>query len=164
MADSDSSNYYQAPKPAPELEQLTFLNGTWKTKGSFKATQFGPAGSSEGEHRFERFNDFFWKHSWKENLGEGVEYIGYDEPNKRFHTHYFDNNGPYDEAGSTYEGAMRGDSYVQCGPARLTYTPSADGKTIKVTADMPKKGQSQGLGAPESEWEEWLEVVFTKTD
>lgn len=55
---------------------------------------------------------FFWEHRWGQELGIGVEYIGYDEPNKRFFTHYFDNNGPYDEEGSTYEGEMRGDSYM----------------------------------------------------
>jgi hypothetical protein len=161
MADSSSTDY-QAPQPAPELQRLSFLVGKWQTKGSFRAHAYGPAGSVEGEHTWEWFNEYFLKHTWKEGLGEGVEYIGYDEPNKRFHTHYFDNNGPYDEEGSTYEGAMRGDSYVQCGPARITYTPSSDGKTMKVTAKLGKKQRSQGLDTPDSEWEDWLEATYTK--
>lgn len=160
---ADTTDYYQAPTPAPELKQLNFLVGTWQTKGVFKASDYGPAGTVEGEHSFEWFNEYFLKHSWKEALGSGVEYIGYDAPNKRFHTHYFDSNGPYDEEGSTYEGAIRGANYVQCGPARITYTPGADGATMKVTAEMSSKQQRhQGLDAPDSDWQDWLEVTYTK--
>lgn len=160
---ADTADYYQAPTPAPELKQLNFLVGRWQTKGNFKASEYGEAGTVEGEHSFEWFNEFFLKHSWKEALGSGVEYIGYEDARKSFYTHYFDNNGPYDEEGSTYEGEMRGKSYVQCGPARIIYTPSEDGATMKVTAEMSSKQQRrQGLDAPDTDWQDWLEVTYTK--
>lgn len=163
MAD-DNAVDYQVPKPNPELKKLDFLVGKWKSQGTYKATPYGPAGVVDGEDTFEWFNEYFLKHSWKQPLGIGVEYIGYEEARGCFYTHYFDSNGPYDEEGSTYEGEMRGNKYVQCGPARITYEPSADGKTIKYTAEMGKTGRRQSLKAPDSDWAEWLEATYTRVD
>lgn len=160
---ADTSIDYQTPTPDPALKQLDFLVGEWDLKGTMKESAFGPAGVIEGWHKWEwKYNGFFLVHTWKQELGEGIEFIGYDAANKRFETHYFDTNGPYDEAGSTYKGEMRGKSYVQVGPARITYTPSDDGKTIKFTSDMPKDLQPRQLNAPDSNWVEWLEGTYTK--
>ena len=38
----------QAPKPAPEMKELTYLVGTWTTDEKFEATPFGPAGTATG--------------------------------------------------------------------------------------------------------------------
>lgn len=161
-ADTDAAADYQAPEPNPELKKLDFLVGTWEQKGHMKPSQFGPGGPIGGTHKWEWFNEYFLKHSWSQELGEGVEYIGYEDARKGFYTHYFDNNGPYDEEGSTYEGKMSGKSAVFCGPARLTFTPSADGKTIKFTAEGGKKSRRQTLDAPDSDWFDWMEGTFTK--
>lgn len=162
MADNDIIDY-QAPAPAPELKQLDFLVGKWEVEGTIKETQYGPAGNVGGWHSWKWMKGgYFLEHRWEQELGEGAEYIGFDATNNRFHSHYFESNGPYDEAGSTYEGAMRNNNFVQCGPARITYTPSADGKTMRVTSDLSPTGEVQGLDAPDSEWTAWLEATYTK--
>lgn len=156
---------YQPPKPSPELKKLNFLVGKWKLAGTMKETaQFGPGMELEGWHSWEWFNEYFMVHRWKQELGEGIEYIGWEEARNSFYSHYFDNNGPYDEDGSTYEGEMRGKNYVICGPARITYTPSDDGKTLHFTSEGAKSMRRQGLDAPDSEWFDWMEGTFTKTD
>lgn len=160
--DADATVNYQAPKPSPELKKLDFLVGAWEQKGHMKDSQFGPGGPIAGQHTWEWFNEYFLKHTWSQELGEGVEYIGYEEARKSFYTHYFDNNGPYDEEGSTYAGEMRGKSAVFCGPARITYTPSADDKTIHFTSEGTKNQRRQELTAPDSAWFDWMEGTFTK--
>lgn len=163
MADNETVDY-QPPKPSPELKKLNFLVGKWELTGAMKETQFGPAAELSGQHSWEWFNDYFLVHRWNQAIGEGVEYIGWEEERGSFFSHYFDNNGPYDEGGSTYEGEMRGKSYVICGPARITYTPSDDGKTIKFTSEGSKDMAHHGLDAPDSAWFEMMEGTFTKID
>ena len=167
MADATSGEYFAAPKPNPKLKDLNFLVGKWKLTGNFRATDYGPAGTIEGEDTFEWFNEYFLKHTWKQPLGTGMEFLGYeeDEEENSIVTHYFDNNGPYSRnGGSIYRGEMRNKSYVQCGPARITYTPSEDGKVVKYTAEMSVDGKSHGLDAPDSAWAKWLEATYTKID
>jgi Protein of unknown function (DUF1579) len=45
---SSASSAMPAPKPAPEMKELTALVGTWSTEEKFEVTPFMPSGSSTG--------------------------------------------------------------------------------------------------------------------
>jgi len=73
---------------------------------------------------------------------KGIQFIGYDAATGKYRTHFFDANGAFDPAGSTYEGEVVDGQLVFTGPARFRYELDADG-TVKVN----------GGGTLEKHWE-----------
>lgn len=151
----------QPPKPDPELKLLDFLVGTWNLEGEIEAGPTGPAGTVTSVDTFEWLEGgFFLVHRWEttfsaagqDTVDKGYEFIGYDAPSKKYRTHFFNSFGPYDEAGSTYEGDFVDDSLILTGPARITYKPNVDG-TITNEADLP---------GGNSTWIPWMHAKMTR--
>jgi hypothetical protein len=69
-------------------------------------------------------------------------------------------NGPYDPAGSTYEGEVVDGQLLFTGPARFRYELDADGK-IKVSADGTLEKDWE-LRNAEGTWKPWMSNTYTR--
>jgi hypothetical protein len=157
----------QPPSPDPEHQRLSPLLGTWDMEGQSVDTLAGPAGKVTGAETFEwlRGGYFLVSHYrivWTEGGAPnyGVMYWGYDSSAKKFQTHFFNDQGPYEEAGSTYEGVIADDKFTFTGPARFPYELDSDGK-IKVNPEgtIPVVWW---LRDAEVAWQFWRNATYTK--
>ena len=88
----------RTPKPAPELKEINFLAGTWKTEADVKPSPMGPGGKMESTDHYEwQKGDFFLLGhvTYKSALGDGVELfvMGYDSVKKAFTYDAFNSSG-----------------------------------------------------------------------
>jgi hypothetical protein len=141
METKDYQILYQLPAPDPELQRLAPLLGTWRSVGRSVNSLAGPAGRVKATEIFEWLKGGYflvshYKITWYDGGAPnyGVMYWGYDSAARKFRTHFFNDQGPYDEAGNTYEGAIVDGELTFTGPARFQYQLAADGK-IKVNPD-----------------------------
>lgn len=131
---------YQPPTPSQELARLSPLVGEWVAED---LSVDGPGGPAAPVTLFESFRwlegGFFLESRYRVNFGDaptsyGVMYWGFDDDSGAFKTIYFNDQGPYHERFSRYEGVINGDTLTFTGPARVRYTLAVDG-TIQVDAD-----------------------------
>jgi hypothetical protein len=159
---------YQPPPPDPELQRLAPLLGTWDSVGQSVDSLAGPAGTVRATETFEWLRGGYflvshYKITWNDG-GEpnyGVMYWGYDAAAEKFRTHFFNDQGPYDEAGSTYEGVVTDGKLTFIGPARFQYKLDTDGK-IKVDPDGTTT-VVWWLRDIEGVWQFWRNATYTKT-
>jgi hypothetical protein len=129
------------PKPAPELSQLKFFDGTWHCDGANPASAFGPAHKTKATVKAGFELGGFWHtvHYEEAKTAEnptpiqGRGYWGYDAAAKSFISAWVDNMGGL--AHQTSAG-WQGDTLVWTGqsamggqriPARDTFTKKPDG-------------------------------------
>lgn len=136
---------FEMPTPHPSLKRLDFLTGTWKMTGRTLDGPMGPGADMSGEETFEWMDGgFFLVHRWTGSfavggaqvLDTGYEFYDHNPATDQYRTHFYNNFGPYDPAGSLYEGTFEGESLVVIGPARIIRTLNADG-TITCDSDVP---------------------------
>ena len=164
---ANSQNSQQAPSPDPELRRLEPLLGTWDAVGQSVDSLAGAAGTVRATETFEWLTGGYflvshyritWNYSRAPNYG--VMYWGYDSPAKKFLTHFFNDQGPYDEAGSTYEGVAADGKLTFTGPARFQYELDADGK-IKMNPDGTIT-VNWWLRDTQGVWKFWRNAIYTK--
>ena len=86
------------PQPAPELKEINFLAGTWKTEADVKPSPMGPGGKMTSVDRYEwQKGNFFLigNVAYKSTMGDGVELfvMGYDTAKKAFTYDAFNSSG-----------------------------------------------------------------------
>ncbi len=156
----------QLPAPDPELKRLAPLVGTWKTIDHTQDSVLGPGVAVESTETYDWFEgNYFLVSAWVTVFGDappqkGVMYWGYDAATKKFCTHFFDNQGPFDDAGSRYEGVVAGGKLTFTGPARFQYELDGDGK-IKVNPDGAIT-VVWWLRDENGAWKPWMNNTFTK--
>lgn len=134
----------QMPKPAPEMKQLDFFQGSWSCEGSVPATPFGPAGKTTSSVTVHDDLGGFWQSGRvkaampNQPPMEGMFHTTYDPAAKAFMMLWVDNTGVWARSTSkgwsgdtiVYEGemqmggqTMRGrDGFVKTGPAAMKHT------------------------------------------
>jgi hypothetical protein len=157
----------QPPAPDPELQRLAPLLGTWDSVGQSVASLAGPAGKVEATETFKWLKGGYflvshYKIVWVESGAPnyGVMYWGYDSAAKTFRTHFFNDQGPYDEAGSTYAGVVADGKLTFTGPARFQYELDDDGQ-IKTNPDGTIT-VVWWLRDSEGAWQFWRNATYTK--
>jgi hypothetical protein len=88
----------RTPQPAPELKEINFLAGTWKTEAEVKPSSMGPGGKMTSVDRYEwQKGNFFLigNVAYKSTMGDGVELfvMGYDSAKKAFTYDAFNSSG-----------------------------------------------------------------------
>jgi hypothetical protein len=129
-----------APKPAAELDQVKYLEGSWRCDGKQPAGPFGPEHAYKATFKLKKDVDSFWLFLDYEQKKSKVHplpikakaFIGFDVVSKRFVTIGVDNTGGWVSETSTGwagdklvfagEGAMMG----QMVGFRETYTKKSD--------------------------------------
>src|SRR5262245_43173402 len=86
------------PKPAPELQKLTYFLGTWKVEGEMKPGLMGPGGKFSGvDHNAWMPGRFFIVGRNTGNMGPmkitGTSYLGYNTEDKVYTYNEFNSMG-----------------------------------------------------------------------
>ena len=146
----------EMPKPAPEMSQIAFFEGSWTCQGKVAATPMGPAGDTQGSVEIKRDLNGFWQSgvvkSTMANMPpmEGRFHVTYDPGAKRFVMFWVDNMGGWAQSSAsglqgdtlTYEGdshmgamTMKSrDTFTRSGTGSLKHVSSAnvDGKWMTM--------------------------------
>jgi hypothetical protein len=154
------SSLFESPSPDPELKRLEILVGKWKIVGATQAGPTGPAMKVTSLETYEWLDGgFFLVHRWETFFGEscldpakGIQFFGYDARSRKYRTHFFDNLGPYDEEGSTYEGEVINGILTFTGPARFTLVANEDGT---ITSDWELRDM-------DTTWIPWMHTKMTR--
>jgi len=166
---NQESNPVQQPPPAPdpELQRLSPLLGTWGSVGQSVDSLAGPAGKVTATETFEWLTGGYFLVShyqivWQDGGAphSGVMYWGYDAAAGKFRTHFFNDQGPYAEAGSTYEGVVTDNQLTFTGPARFQFELDSTGK-IMVNPDGTISAV-WWLRDLEGVWKFWRDVTYTR--
>jgi hypothetical protein len=147
----------QMPKPAPEMSQLDFFEGTWNCQGKTNASPFGPAGSMTSTARIQDDLGGFWQSGSIKGMManmppfEGVFHTTYDPKAKQCVMLWVDNMGGWARSTSSgwqkdqivYEGEghMPGQAAMR---SRDTFTRS--GASMKHVWEMQMDGKWMVLG------------------
>ena len=127
------------PKPAPEMAQIAFMEGTWTCEGKMFETPMGPAGTMKGTVELRReLNGFFQIGTIKGTSAtmppfEGRISVTYDPGLKQFVMLWVDNMGGW--AQNTSSG-WKGDTLVYEGDGHM------GGQTMKGRDTFVKTGQN----------------------
>jgi uncharacterized protein DUF1579 len=127
----------EAPKPAPEMAQIAFFEGSWTCEGKMFATPMGPAGEMKSTADIRKdMNGFFQTGTIKGTMAnmppfEGHFYATYDAGMKRFVMLWVDNMGGW--AQNTSAG-WKGDVMVYEGDGHM------GGQTVKGRDTFTKTG------------------------
>jgi hypothetical protein len=146
----------EVPKPAPELSQIAYFEGTWTCTGKTFESPMGPAGAVTSTAEIRRDLGGFWqsgtvKGTMTNMSMEGRFYVTYDPAAKQFVMLWVDSMGGW--ARSTASG-WKGDTLVyegesHMGPQQMksrdTFTRSGAGG-MRHTWDMQIGGKWAPLG------------------
>jgi hypothetical protein len=146
-----------APKPAPEMSQLKFFDGSWTCEGTMSPSPFGPGGKMKSTVRSQADLGGFWQSGVVKGTSPGMPpfegrfNMTYDPMAKRHVMLWVDNMGGW--AHSTAPG-WEGDKIVFSGDSfmsgkkfatRDTFAKGAGG-TMRHTSDMQMDGKWAPLG------------------
>jgi len=127
----------ETPKPAPEMSQIAFFEGSWTCDGKMFATPMGPAGEMKSTADIRKdLNGFFQTGTIKGTMAnmppfEGRFHVTYDTGMKRFVMLWADNMGGW--AQNTSPG-WKGDVMVYEGDGHM------GGQTMKGRDTFTKSG------------------------
>jgi hypothetical protein len=147
----------EMPKPAPEMKQIAFFEGTWTCKGKSHESPFGPAGDLTGSVEVKRDLGGFWQSGTVKGTManmppfEGRFHVTYDPGGKQLMMLWVDNMGGW--AQSTSRGwsgdtlVYEGESHMgpQSFKARDTFTRSGSA-AMKHTWEANISGKWTVLG------------------
>lgn len=147
----------ETPKPAPEMSQLEFFEGSWTCQGKVNESPMGPAGEVQSTADIKRDLGGFWQSgsikATMKNMPpmEGRFHVTYDPGRKQFVMMWVDSMGGW--AQNTSNG-WKGDTIVyegesHMGPqtmtARDTFTRT-DAATMTHTWEAQMNGKWTPLG------------------
>ena len=110
------------PKPAPEMSQIAFFEGTWACEGKMPATPMGPAGTMTSTAEVRRELDGFWQAGVIKGSGPGLPsfegrfYVTYDPSAKQYVMLWVDSMGAWSRSTAT---AWKGDTIVYEGDMHI---------------------------------------------
>lgn len=147
----------EMPKPAPEMSQLAYFEGSWTCEGKIAESPMGPAGEMRTTADIKPDLNGFWqtgmiKGTMKDMPPmQGQFHSTYDPAEKQFVMLWVDNMGGWAQSSSTgWKGdtmVYEGDSHM--GPMKMrtrdTFTRGA-GSTMKHTWDAEMNGKWTPLG------------------
>ena len=112
----------EAPKPAPEMSQLAYFEGSWTCQGKMNESPMGPAGEMQSTAEIKRDLGGFWQSGMikgtMKNMPpmEGRFHVTYDPAAKQFVMMWVDNMGGW--AQNTSSG-WKGDTMVYTGESHM---------------------------------------------
>ena len=163
---SNAQAQQQPPIPDPELKCLEPLIGTWKTTDRTQDSILGPGVTVESSETYDWLDGgYFLVSTWITVFGadppqKGIMYWGYHAATRTFRTYFFDNQGPFNDAGNRYESVVVDGTLTFTGPARFLYELDADGK-IRVNPDGTIS-VAWWLRDSEGDWRPWMHNTFTR--
>jgi uncharacterized protein DUF1579 len=145
------------PKPAPEMAQLTFFEGSWTCTGTMSPSPFGPGGKMTSTVRTHSDLGGFWESGVVKGTSpgmppfEGMFHMTWDPAAKHHLMFWVDNMGGWAQSTAPgWEGdkiVFTGDSYMggQKFGTRDTFAKGAAG-TLKHNWEMQQDGKWTPLG------------------
>jgi hypothetical protein len=145
------------PKPAPEMAQIAYFEGTWTCQGKMFESPMGPAGAMKGTVAIRKdLNGHFQTGTVKGSMPnqppfEGTFHATYDTGLKQFVMLWIDNMGGWAQSTSSgWQGdtlVYEGDSHMagQTMKGRDTFTRSGP-TSMKHTWEMQMNGKWTPLG------------------
>ena len=146
----------EVPKPAPEMSQIAFFEGSWSCQGKMHESPMGPAGEMTSTADIKRDLGGFWQTGMIKGRMKGMPpmegrfHVTHDPAAKQFMMLWVDNMGGW--AQSTSSG-WKGDTMVYEGESHMgsqkmrgrdTFTRS--GSTMKHTWEAQIEGKWMPLG------------------
>ena len=125
------------PKPAPEMSQMAYFEGSWTCDGKMMATPMGPAGTMKSTADIRKdLNGFFQTGTIKGTMAnmppfEGRFHVTYDSGAKQFVMMWVDNMGGWSQSMTP---GWTGDSLVYEGESHMA------GQTVKGRDTFTKAG------------------------
>lgn len=147
----------EMPKPAPEMSQIEFFEGSWTCQGKINQSPMGPAGEMQSTADIKRELGGFWQAGAITATMQGMPpmegrfHATYDPASKQFVMMWVDSMGGWAQSTSSgWQGdtiVYEGDSHM--GPhvmrSRDTFT-RADPATMKHTWEAQMDGKWMPLG------------------
>lgn len=145
------------PKPAPEMSQIAYFEGSWTCQGKMNESPMGPAGEIQGTAEIKKDLGGFWQSGLIKGTSknmppmEGRFHATYDPAVKQFVMLWVDNMGGWAQSASS---GWKGDTLVYEGEAHMgpqkmrardTFTRSGAG-TMKHTWESEINGKWMTLG------------------
>jgi hypothetical protein len=134
------------PKPAPEMAQMTYFEGSWTCSGKMLESPMGPAGSMTSTAQIRKdLNGHFQTGTIKGTMAnmppfEGRFHLTYDSGAKQFVMMWVDNMGGWSQSATS---GWNGDSLVYEGETHMA------GQTVKTRDTFTKSG----AGSMKHSWE-----------
>lgn len=147
----------EMPKPAPEMSQLAYFEGSWSCQGKISESPMGPAGEIQSTAEIKRDLNGFWQTGMIKGTMtnmppmEGRFHATYDPGAKQFLMLWVDNMGGWSQSRSD---GWKGDTIVyegesHMGPEKMrmrdTFVRSDTG-TMKHTWEAEMNGKWTNLG------------------
>ena len=146
----------EMPKPAPEMSQIAFFEGSWTCQGKMHESPMGPAGEMSSTADIKRDLGGFWQSGMIKGTMKGMPpmegrfHVTYDQAAKQFTMLWVDNMGGWAQSTSSgWKGetmVYEGESHM--GPqkfgSRDTFTRT--GNTMKHTWEAQINGKWMALG------------------
>lgn len=132
-----SAEQPQMPKPAPEMSQIAFFNGSWSCDGKMQATPMGPAGTMTSTAQIQTALDGFWQAGVIKGTSPGLPpfegrfYVTYDPGAKHYLMMWMDSMGGWSRSSSS---GWKADSMVYEGDSHMA------GESMKTRETFSKGG------------------------
>lgn len=147
----------EMPKPAPEMSQIAFFEGSWSCQGKVNESPMGPAGEIRSTADIKRDLGGFWQSGMIKGTMKGMPpmegrfHATYDQAAKGFTMMWVDNMGGWSRSTSS---GWKGDTIVwegeaQMGPQKMrsrdTFTRSGP-SVMKHTWEAEMNGKWTAIG------------------
>jgi hypothetical protein len=99
----------EAPKPAPEVKNLSYFAGSWHSEGEMKPGPWGPGGKFSGESHCSWMQGGFFMVCNEDGSGpmgkmHGMGVMGYDAASKTYTWNGFNSMGENEKAAGSHDG------------------------------------------------------------
>jgi uncharacterized protein DUF1579 len=147
----------EMPKPAAEMSQLKFFDGSWTCDGKMEPGPFGPGGPMKSTVKSHSDLGGFWQSGTVKGSSpgmppfEGMFHMTYDAANKQYLMLWVDNMGAWSH---TTASGWQGDKIVFAGDSMMggkkfmgrdTFAKGADG-SFRHTSEMQLEGKWTAMG------------------
>jgi hypothetical protein len=147
----------EMPKPAPELSQIAYFEGSWSCQGKMNESPMGPAGPMQSTADIKKDLGGFWQSGVIKGTMKGMPpmegrfHATYDPAAKQFVMLWVDNMGAWSQSTSS---GWKGDTIVYEGESHMgaqkmrsrdTFTRSGPG-SLKHSWELEIKGKWTALG------------------
>ena len=153
----DAPGAAQTPKPAAEMAQLKFFDGSWSCEGTMQPSPFGPGGKMKSSVTSKTDLGGFWQSGTVKGTMAGMPpfeghfNMTYDPGGKQFAMMWVDNMGAWTHSTAPgWQGekiVFAGDSFMngQKVPSRDTFAKATDG-SMKHQWEMQIDGKWMPMG------------------
>lgn len=153
---ADEKKAPEMPKPAPEMAQLDYFEGSWTCEGTMQPSPFGPGGKMKSTAKIHDDLGGFWQSGMIKGTVvnmpdfEGMFHSSYDPATKQYFMLWVDNMGAWSRTTSKgWEGdkmVYEGDSQMGVETMRGRDTFVKSGGAMKHTSEMQIDGKWTLIG------------------